>query len=196
LKNLYISHIINALGVIIHSGKYIDNNIDDAKNYMYYSIKFLIKNIIKNKWNVKLYFELGAGSGTDIIITDNNTLKNFIIFYNRFKLKYKKYLKLCIDTCHIFAAGYDIREKKYVKKLLYEIKNDIGIENLGLIHLNDSYYEYNSKKDKHTNIGNGYIGKDNLLYFIKKFKKYNIPIILETDDDYKKIIPIIYNIIH
>ena len=191
LKNLYIAHIINALGVIIHSGKYIDNNINDAINYMYYSIKFLIKNIIKNKWNVLIYFELGSGSGTDIIITENNSLIQFIKFYNKFKPKYKKYLKLCIDTCHIFAAGYDIRNKKNIKKLLNEIKKDIGIENLGLIHLNDSYYEYNSKKDRHCNIGDGKIGYDNLMYFIKKIKKYNIPIMLETDNDYKKMLNII-----
>jgi len=191
LKNLYIAHIINALGIIIHSGKYIDNNINDAINYMYYSIKFLIKNIIKNKWNVLIYFELGSGSGTDIIITENNSLIQFIKFYNKFKPKYKKYLKLCIDTCHIFAAGYDIRNKKNIKKLLNEIKNDVEIENVGLIHLNDSYYEYNSKKDRHCNIGDGYIGYNNLIYFIKKFKKYNIPIILETDNDYKKMLNII-----
>ena len=183
-KNLYICHIIKAIGVVVHSGKYTNSNILDSINYMYRAIKYLIKIIIENKWDVKIFFELGSGNGKDIIIT-SNTLTDFTSFYNKFKPKYKKYLKLCIDTCHIFAAGYDIRKKENVNKLLKEIKNDIGIENLGLIHFNDSYYDLGTLKDRHCNIGEGFIGKDNLMYLIKKFKKYNIPIMLETKDDYK-----------
>jgi deoxyribonuclease-4 len=184
VNNLYICHVIKALGVVVHSGKYTNNNISDSTNYMYRALKYLIKIIVKNKWDIKIFFELGSGEGKDIILT-NNTLSEFIDFYNKFSSKYKKYLKLCIDTCHIFAAGYDIRKKGNVNKLLNEIKNDIGIENLGLIHFNDSFYDINTLKDRHSNIGEGYIGKDSLMYLIKKFKRYNIPIILETKDDYK-----------
>ncbi len=184
VNNLYVCHIIKAIGVVVHSGKYTNSNISDSINYMYRAIKYLIKIIIKNKWDVKILFELGSGEGKDIIIT-NNTLTDFTSFYNKFSSKYKKYFKLCIDTCHIFAAGYDIRKKRNVNKLLNEIKTDIGIENLGLIHFNDSYYDINTLKDRHSNIGEGYIGKDSLMYLIKKFKKYNIPILLETKDDYK-----------
>jgi len=187
LQELEIAHIIGALGCVLHSGKYIKLDINDAIKNMYYSIKFILKKIIKNKWNVKLYLELNAGSGSDILLT-NNSLKSFISFYNKFNNKYKKYLKLCIDTCHLFVSGYDLNNKQKIKQLYNEIKNEIKIENLGLIHFNNSKYKLGTCIDRHENINDGFIKKKNLYYLLKKFKKYNIPIILETPNDYKKIL--------
>ena len=137
---------------------------------MIYNIKYILKNIIKNKWNVKLYLELNSGNGSDSLITNGN-LDLFINFYNNFSDKYKQYLKLCIDTCHVFVSGYDLNEKKIVKKLINEIVEKVGIKNLGLIHFNNSKNKTGTLIDRHENIEEGYIKKENLYYFIKKINK-------------------------
>lgn len=67
---------------------------------------------------------------------------------------------LCFDTCHAFAAGYDIRSQEGVDRVVEEIGTYIGKERLGLVHLNDAKYPLGSGLDRHWHIGKGYIGKD------------------------------------
>ena len=82
----------------------------------------------------------------------------------------------CIDTCHLFAAGYDITKKE----VLDEIKDKIGLENIKVIHLNDAIYELGSKRDRHECIGKGSIGVEGFKKFFsyKGINKMNF--ILET----------------
>jgi deoxyribonuclease-4 len=192
LQELEIANIIGGLGCVLHSGKYTNIEIQNSKENMFYNIKYILKKIIENKWNVKLFIELNSGSGSDTLLT-NGSLDSFIEFYNMFNNKYKKYFKLCIDTCHLFTSGYDINKINNIKKLYKEIKKKVGIENLGLIHFNNSKSKMGSLIDRHENIEEGLIKKENLYYIIKKFKKYNIPILLETPNDYKLILPKLYN---
>lgn len=187
LHELEIANYIGAIGCVVHSGKYTNNTIEDATEYMYKSLKYVIDKIIQYKWNVKLILELMTGSGTDILVTSKN-LDKVQQFYNRFDNLEKQYLKICIDTCHLFSSGYDISNKSGILRLLREIKEKIGFENIGLIHLNDSIHELGSKKDRHQDIGYGKIGKNNILYFLKKILKYKIPIILETKNPLKDLV--------
>ncbi len=87
---------------------------------------------------------------------------------------------ICIDTCHAFAAGYNIASKTGIDKLVKEIDNYIGRDRIKLIHLNDSKGEAGSGRDRHENIGEGMIGSEGLSLFInhKAFRK--LPLILET----------------
>ena len=71
----------------------------------------------------------------------------------------------------------------------------IGLENIALVHLNDCKVEYNSKVDRHENLGQGYIGLTGLKSFIKNCYKYNIPLILETPSNEKNEIQMIKKII-
>jgi deoxyribonuclease-4 len=95
--------------------------------------------------------------------------------------------------CHIFEAGYDIRGEENIHIYLKKFDELIGIDNIKLIHLNDSKKDMGLKVDRHANIGDGFIGEKSLLFFAKIFHKRNVPIILETpiekqDDDLKMII--------
>ncbi len=65
---------------------------------------------------------------------------------------------VCIDTCHIFAAGYDIRTKEAYNKTMNEVDRHIGFDRVKFFHLNDSKKELGSRVDRHTHIGQGYIG--------------------------------------
>jgi len=68
-------------------------------------------------------------------------------------------LGLCFDTCHAFAAGYELRTGRGIEKVEEEIKSFIGLDRLKLIHLNDSKYDLGSRLDRHWHIGSGYIGE-------------------------------------
>lgn len=95
-----------------------------------------------------------------------------------------------IDTCHAFAAGYDIRDDKGLSIFLNEIKKYIGLDRIKLIHLNDSKRQLNSFVDRHEHIGRGYIGINGLKKFINNPLLKDIPLILETpkksDEDDKR----------
>lgn len=99
---------------------------------------------------------------------------------------------ICMDSCHVFAAGYDIRDTAGIKRLSREIGKHIGFESVRLIHLNDSKGETGSLIDRHEHIGKGRIGRRALSLLINHKPFRNIPIILETpkrndEDDIKNI---------
>ena len=99
------------------------------------------------------------------------------------KCKPEKKFGVCLDTCHAFVAGYDLRTKESVKETIKEFNDTVGIKNLKILHLNDSKGELNSNRDRHDHIGLGEIGKEGLGEIIKIMNKNNIPIVLETPID-------------
>ena len=99
------------------------------------------------------------------------------------KCKPVKKFGVCLDTCHAFVAGYDLRTKTAVQKTMKEFDETVGITNLKILHLNDSKGEINSNRDRHDHIGLGEIGKEGLGEMIKIMNKNRIPIVLETPID-------------
>ncbi len=89
-------------------------------------------------------------------------------------------LKFCLDTAHLYEAGYDLGRKEVFKKLLGEIENKIGLEKLVVIHANDSKTKLASRNDKHENIGKGAMGEKVFKYFLKDERTRHLPFILET----------------
>lgn len=103
-----------------------------------------------------------------------------------FQLKPTKRFGVCIDTCHAFVSGYDIRTKKGVKDTFEKFDETIGYEHLKILHLNDAKGELGCNLDRHYHIGLGNIGKLGLGEVIKISNKKEIPIILETPIDDKR----------
>ena len=99
------------------------------------------------------------------------------------KCKPSKKFGICLDTCHAFVAGYDLRTKEDVTKTIKKFDDSIGLKNLKILHLNDSKGELNSNRDRHDHIGLGAIGKEGLGEIVKIMNKNNIPIVLETPID-------------
>jgi deoxyribonuclease-4 len=87
---------------------------------------------------------------------------------------------VAIDTCHAFAAGYDLRDKSEVKRLVSEITEAMGISRLRLIHANDSRDEAGSGRDRHWHIGEGMIGEAGLRQTLRHPALKGLPLILET----------------
>jgi len=136
--------------------------------------------------NVIVALETMAGKGTECGI-DFYQLKQII---DGVELSDK--VGVCLDTCHISDAGYDLSD---FDKILDEFDSIIGLEKLKVIHLNDSKNPIGASKDRHENIGIGHIGFDNLLKVVKNERVANVPKILETpyvtvsDEEKKRVYP-------
>ena len=87
---------------------------------------------------------------------------------------------VCIDTCHAWCYGYDIKTEDGLDSFVKEIKNTVGIKSVKAIHLNDTKEKFKSKHDRHSNIGEGEIGKDGIGLFINHPKFKDLPFLLET----------------
>ena len=102
------------------------------------------------------------------------------------KCKQKNRFGVCFDTCHAFAAGYDLRTKKTVEKTLKNFDDAIGFEHLKILHLNDSKGMLNENRDRHEHIGFGQIGDEGMTEIVKIMNQKKIPMVLETPIDEKR----------
>ena len=94
----------------------------------------------------------------------------------------KSRIGVCIDTCHLFASGYDFRKKKEFNKTWYQFDEIVGFNYLKGLHLNDSEKELGSKLDRHASIGRGKLGLEPFKLLMQDTRFDNMPLILETSD--------------
>jgi deoxyribonuclease-4 len=92
---------------------------------------------------------------------------------------------VCLDTCHAFAAGYDLRTEEGYEAMMAELDAELGLETVGCLHFNDSKGEFDSRKDRHTHIGEGNIGAEGFRLFLNDPRWDGTAMLLETpkDDD-------------
>jgi deoxyribonuclease-4 len=176
IKEMTISESFS-YGSVLHFGKHRELSPNEGIVNMIKSIQFVLD---KTPEKSKLLIETSAGQGSELCYN----LDEFGLFWKQINKKYHKRLHICIDTCHIFAAGYDIRTEKGVKKYLKEFDKKVGLKHVKLVHLNDSMVPLESKVDRHAEIGKGFIGKEGLKYFILFCKKHKIPMILESHGEH------------
>ena len=123
-----------------------------------------------------LLLETMAGKGTEIGRSFNE-LKEIID-----GIEMKEKIGVCLDTCHVFSAGYDIVND--LDGVLNEFDKLIGIDKLKAIHLNDSLKPFNANKDRHAKIGEGLIGSDAIFRIINHPLLRDLPFYLETPNDF------------
>ena len=146
----------------------------------------VLNSCILSDTKVNICLETMAGKGTELG-TNFKQLKTIIdgVLYN-------DKVKVCLDTCHINDAGYDVSD---FDRVLDEFDKIIGLSYLKCVHINDSKNPIGSHKDRHENIGFGYIGFESLIKVIYNSRLDGIPKILETpyigisDDAKEKIYP-------
>lgn len=183
-KQLIVSDSINSLGCVVHVGKHLALTPTEGTDNMYDALKYIIEFIKSNNLNTFIILETGAGQGSELLTTKNNSLEEFANFYNRFSDDDKEHIRICVDTCHIFAAGYDITNIDQVDEFFDDFNSSINLKYMALIHLNDSKKICGSCVDRHENLGFGKIGITGLTHFIKHALNHNIPLILETPNGY------------
>ncbi len=135
-----------------------------------------INNAIKETEYAVLVLETTAGQGSNL------GYKFEHLAYIIDKTKDKSRIGVCIDTAHIFAAGYDIRTKEAYEQTMKEFDEIIGFNYLKGMHINDSKAKLASKVDRHHSLGKGEIGLEAFKFIMQDERIANIPLILETID--------------
>lgn len=168
--------------LVLHPGSAVNCSREEAIN----NISKGLNLILDNDYDVTILLETMAGKGNEMGKTFEE-LKAIID-----KIKHQDKIGVCIDTCHLNDAGYDMSKFDIV---LDNFDKVIGINKIGCIHVNDSKNEISSHKDRHENIGFGTIGFDNLIKIIYNERLESIPKILETpyvtkdDNSKEKVYP-------
>jgi deoxyribonuclease-4 len=101
-------------------------------------------------------------------------------------LDHPERIGVCFDTCHAFAAGYELRTESGIEDTLGQFDEQIGIKNLRLIHLNDAKGDRGSGLDRHEHIGMGFIGEDGFRAIVKNKVFSKIPMVCETPVDERR----------
>jgi len=167
-----IAYRIGADGYNFHCG----SNQISAKEGIKNAIATLnrLAELTDEKWPVKLIIESDAGAGNKI----GDTVEELGAIWKG--LKTKKRFGFCLDTCHLFVSGTDLRTAADISQLLAKFDKLIGLEHLEFIHLNDAKFDLGSHKDRHENIGKGFIGEAGIKNILANPVIRELPLILET----------------
>ena len=169
--------------IVVHLGKQLKLSKEEGINNMYTSLLYVYQQT--KDIDIKILLETSTGQGTEI----GYKLDDLALIYRKFsKHKNEKIVRrfgICLDTCHIFSAGYNIKNKESREIFFSNFNELIGMNHIKLVHLNDSKVPCEARVDRHENIGDGYIGVKPLLIIAKVFQELNVPLILETP--HKKI---------
>lgn len=134
------------------------------------------------KGSCQLLLENSAGAG-DLVGSKLEELAA-LIHEVESDAKYKNMVGVCLDTCHLFAAGYDLTTATAVNKALKLFDQTVGLKRLQVIHGNDSKFAIDAKKDRHEHIGKGCIGLEGFRALVNHSKLKNVNIYVETQPDH------------
>ncbi len=121
--------------------------------------------------------ETTAGSGGNL----GRTFEEIALILDGVQAKER--VGVCLDTCHLFAAGYDIRDREGYEEMMEKFERLIGLSHLKGIHLNDSKNDISTRKDRHESLGKGFMGKEIFELIAQDRRLEEIPIVLETPDE-------------
>ena len=181
---------MNSLGIeymCFHPGSHVGGGID-------FGIERIIKGLnegITGDETLTILLETMSGKGTEIGY-EFEQLRKIIDGVN-----HKERIGICLDTCHIFSAGYDIVNK--LEEVLEDFDRIIGLDKLKAIHLNDSLMPFGAKKDRHAPLGEGEIGLNAIINILTHPKLKDLPFFLETpfdEEGHKKEIKMIRDILN
>ena len=160
---------IGALGVVVHPGALKDDTRTNARKR---AIN-LIKEALARSERCPILYENTAGS-PQLLGRDFDETAELIE-----KTGGPKRLGLCIDTCHLYATGYDIASPEGTKKMVDEIGDKVGLKQLKLMHMNDATDPLGSNRDRHAPIGKGEIGRKGFRAFLGEPRIQGVPAVLE-----------------
>ncbi|GAA0863290.1 deoxyribonuclease IV [Paraclostridium tenue] len=169
-----------------HPGSHVGSGVEVGID----KIASALNEAITGNENITVLLETMSGKGSEIGFTFEQ-IREIID-----KVEHDEKIGVCLDTCHIFSAGYDIVND--LDSVIDKFDKIIGLERLKAVHLNDSMMPFKSKKDRHACIGEGEIGLDAIIRFITHPKLKHLPFYLETpleDEGHKREILMIKDIV-
>lgn len=170
-EDLQRCSLIGANYLVLHPGSYTTSTLEQGIA----RIARLLNDVLDNyAGKVTVCLETMAGQGTEIG-RDFNELNTILQLINN-----QERIGVCLDTCHVFAAGYDVSSEEGIARLLGEIDRTFGRDAIKLIHSNDSQKELGSRRDRHAHIGDGFIGEAGFKRLLRHDFFGTFPFILET----------------
>ena len=158
--------------LVMHPGSHVGTGEEPGIKRIIKNLNKLFKELKNN--NVCLLLETTAGQGSNLGYTFEQIGEMID------GVKVQDHIGVCLDTCHIFAAGYPIGDPKEYKKTMKKFDDIIGLDKLKIIHMNDSKKEFGSRRDRHEHIGKGHIGIEAFRNIVNDKRLKNVPMILET----------------
>jgi deoxyribonuclease-4 len=158
--------------VVLHPGAHLGAGVDSACDQIARSLDTVHAAIPHHK--VVTLLETAAGQGSCVGCTFEELGKMIQAVDD------KSRVGICIDTCHIFAAGYDIRTRDGYERTIDEVERYVGLESVAAFHLNDSKRPLGSRVDRHEHIGEGEIGLDAFRFLLNDKRFAKIPKVIET----------------
>jgi len=158
--------------LVMHPGSHVGSGEEAGLKRIIEAINGIFDEIPENKTIVCL--ETTAGQGTNLGYRFEHLAE--IID----GVEDKERMGVCLDTCHVFAAGYAMEEEKDFKGMVRDFNKTIGMKNLKIVHMNDSKKPLGSKVDRHEHIGKGNLGLEPFRHILNDRRFNRIPKILET----------------
>lgn len=163
---------LGVLAVVLHPGAHVGRGGEQALDQIARSLDTIHAQIPDCPTITLLETSAGQGSCVGCTFEELATILRTIDAPDR--------VGICIDTCHIFSAGYDIRSADGYERIIDEIDRVAGLHNIGLFHLNDSKKGLGSRVDRHEHIGDGTIGLEAFARILNDERFAGIPKLLET----------------
>jgi deoxyribonuclease-4 len=162
-------------GVVVHPGAHLGRGVDAALTVIAESLDALAAGLPTDPSSApRILLELTAGQGTVV----GHTLEQLAQIRSRAACRER--IAYCLDTCHAFAAGYELGTVAAVEEFLAEVERHLGFELVACLHVNDSEGALGSKKDRHANIGQGKIALEGFRRLLSEPRLAGVPAILET----------------
>ncbi len=158
--------------VVLHPGAHLGAGSNAAIDQIARSLDRIHAAIPNHR--VVTLLETSAGQGTCVGCTFEELGKMIRLVDD------KRRVGVCFDTCHVFAAGYDIRTRDGYERAIDELERHVGLENVGAFHLNDSKRELGSRVDRHEHIGKGHLGLEPFRLLLNDARFRLLPKVLET----------------
>ena len=163
----------NALSIdylVLHPGSFSGSSEKLAMSQM----SEILNAVLPGTEKTKILIETSAGQGSTLPYKFEQIAQIFDPITDR------KKIGVCFDTCHVFAAGYDIKSRSGYEETMDSFNSIIGLQYLMGFHLNDSKKEMGSRVDRHEQIGSGQLGIDGVSNFINDPRFFDLPMVLET----------------
>ncbi len=160
--------------IVTHLGSHLGRGREVGLKRMTRALNIAMK---KAKGNLQILLENMAGQKNSM----GSTFKDIKEILDG--VKKKEHVGVCLDSCHLYAAGYDVQSQRGVDQTLAKFDDIIGFENLKVVHLNDSKGGLGSGLDRHEHIGMGYIGEKGFKAILHHPAVRDLPLILETPID-------------
>lgn len=161
--------------LVTHPGAHTGSGVDAGLARFAQSLNEIFDEIPESKTITLLETTAGQGTALGRSFEDIATIID--------KVEDKSRVGVCLDTCHIFAAGYDFRSPEQFAEIMTKFDEIIGLKYLRALHLNDSKMPFASNKDRHDHIGDGEIGLEGFRNFVNDSRLCGLPGILETEKD-------------